>query len=122
MITDQLPPMPAGYRLPPLIEILTPSQKFEVLSWFVEDIPTAQLFLFALKQEQEDSIWEFFSKTWPSMNISARVYSLLSVIGKKDKNDEPSTDQTVPSIIFEEVMRGDKLWLNLLSQKDSKNS
>ena len=122
MMTQQLPPMPAGYRLPPLIEILTPRQKFEVLSWFVDDMPTAEHFLFALKQEQDNSIWDFFSRTWPSMNPSARAYSLFNVIDKNSGNIEPPTDQTVPRSIFKDIIRGDKLWVSLLSQKDGKNN
>ena len=122
MMTQQLPPMPAGYRLPPLIEILTPRQKFEVLSWFVDDMPTAEHFLFALKQEQDNSIWDFFSRTWPSMNPSARAYSLFNVIDKHSGNIEPPTDQTVPRSIFKDIIRGDKLWVSLLSQKDGKNN
>ena len=69
--------MPAGYRLPPIIENLDDEQKFEILNRFVGDIASALNFLTALNYEEgEDTIWDFFFKLWPQICEEARRYSL----------------------------------------------
>lgn len=48
MLVQTPPTMPAGHRLAPIIEHLRAEQKFEVLLWFVDDLPSAQSFLSTL--------------------------------------------------------------------------
>ena len=93
--------MPAGYRLPPIIENLDDEQKFEILNRFVGDIASALNFLKALNYEEgEDTIWEFFYKLWPKICAEAREFSLSRVIHYKSKKDKFLTDSTVPRLIL----------------------
>ena len=60
------PRMPAGYRLPPIIDCLSTNQKFEILFQLADDILSSIAFLTALCiEEGEDTIWDFFIKLWP---------------------------------------------------------
>lgn len=95
------PTLPAGYRLPPIIENLTDEQKFEILYRFSGDLGSAFAFLTALIHEEgEDTIWEFFYKLWPKICAEAREFSLSRVIHYKSKKDKFLTDSTVPRLIL----------------------
>ena len=111
--------MPAGYRLPPIIENFSDEQKFETLFRFAGDLPSALAFLTALNYEEgEDTIWDFFLKFWPKICEEARLFSLKSVIHYRDKlgaKDKFLTDSTVPRRILEDILGEDERWLLLLN-------
>ena len=76
--------MPAGYRLPPIIENLDDEQKFEILNHFLGDIASALNFLKALNYEEgEDTIWDFWiNENYLYRNFFFKFYSFTRWLRK----------------------------------------